>query len=322
MSVGSWIARALSLGLVSCGLLVPIDDHELAPPGAAPLATGDRVVLASGQGGPRGIALSATHVYWVNTEAGEVVRVPKEGGAPQALIGAQLTPLDVAVDGGRVYWFNSGGRRDTLLRAMPLAGGTSVSMGDIDGTKFSRMTSDTVNLWVTTAESRLHKVPKVGAAYSTATAGGGLSAVASDGSSVYVAQGTSILSAPGGSSPILFASGTSQPVDIATDDVAVYWLTGDGRVLRLDKSAPGGTATVLAAGLAGCARLALFGSDVFVTAGGAGAQTGKVLRLPKSGGAPVVLAEALPEPFGIAVDATGVYWTNHGDGTISALRAK
>jgi hypothetical protein len=58
---------------------------------------------------------------------------------------------------------------------------------------------------------------------------------------------------------------------------------------------------------------------VYVTARGLEEATGRIVRIPKAGGPAVDLATGLHEPWGIAVDGSGVYVTNHGDGTVIVL---
>ncbi len=80
-----------------------------------------------------------------------------------------------------------------------------------------------------------------------------------------------------GGTPITLASGQSAPQGIAVDETNVYWTDygpyeGDGGV------------------------------------GGFKENEGKVMKVPKDGGTPVTLASGQTTPWGIAVDATHVYW--------------
>jgi hypothetical protein len=94
----------------------------------------------------------------------------------------------------------------------------------------------------------------------------------------------------------------------------VYWLTVSGNVERLDKDKT--EPVTLANDQPGLARLVLDGADVYFTAAGISPGRGKVARVPKAGGAVTDLATDQSEPFGIAVDESGIYWANHGDGSI------
>lgn len=64
----------------------------------------------------------------------------------------------------------------------------------------------------------------------------------------------------------------------------------------------------LAFGQVGAKRMAVFGTGVYWTAAGNGA----VALVSKGGGSVSVLATGIPAPFGIAVDATAVYFTSEG----------
>ena len=73
------------------------------------------------------------------------------------------------------------------------------------------------------------------------------------------------------------------PISMTTDDANVYWTDGVDYV-----------------------------SD-------AGYFIGSVNSVPLGGGPVTILADEFLEPFGIAVDATNVYWTNYEDGTVYQL---
>ncbi|HLK41474.1 MAG TPA: hypothetical protein VKU41_32215 [Polyangiaceae bacterium] len=44
--------------------------------------------------------------------------------------------------------------------------------------------------------------------------------------------------------------------------------------------------------------------------------------VPRGGGTVTTLVSGLNRPYGIAVDATHVYWTNNGDGRVMKLSPK
>jgi sugar lactone lactonase YvrE len=61
-----------------------------------------------------GISLDATHIYWTAYPANVVMRVSKDGGAPEILAAQQSYPLGVAVDDDYVYWASSSD--NTIMR--------------------------------------------------------------------------------------------------------------------------------------------------------------------------------------------------------------
>src|SRR5262249_31600962 len=68
---------------------------------------------------PVGVAVDAAHVYWTNTQQGEIGRANLDGTTvdPSFISGAG-TPTDVAVDAAHVYWSNEG----TLTRTGQVSG--------------------------------------------------------------------------------------------------------------------------------------------------------------------------------------------------------
>jgi hypothetical protein len=68
--------------------------------------------LAGARVFPRGIAVDATYVYWVDfgvaAADGTVNRVPIAGGAVEPLATGQGQPIGIAVDDTAIYWTNNG----------------------------------------------------------------------------------------------------------------------------------------------------------------------------------------------------------------------
>jgi hypothetical protein len=82
---------------------------------AAPLDGGATRVLAQGGGAGEGVAVDASHVYWVTPGTlehgfadGAVWRVPLGGGAPAAVATGQAQPVAVGLDDDAIYWTASG----------------------------------------------------------------------------------------------------------------------------------------------------------------------------------------------------------------------
>jgi hypothetical protein len=93
-------------GIVN-GSSVPLMGEVLS----VPIAGGAPTTLASGQAGPRAIAVDATAIYWINEgskDDGAVMKLPLAGGKPVALATGRTQPTDIAVDGTAVYWTESG----------------------------------------------------------------------------------------------------------------------------------------------------------------------------------------------------------------------
>ena len=293
-------------------------DGDATDANAPPPNFGDVTVLARGQMGPRGIALTATDVVWTNFDSDTLASTSKagDGGTPGPMTGPDHDGcLDVVAYGSTLAWLNT---KSGSLIVKPLAT-TAVEIKNC-GTGV-RLTQDAVNLFYVELcypdQFNLWRVPKAGpkAYVSQVSAPDGYGALVSDGISVFVAKpmGIQDVTVDAG----LFAETKGPALDVAVDATAVYWLQSDGTVNRRDKAA-GATTQQLATGQASLARLALYEGDVFWTAGGASPDEGTVMVAPKNGALPArMIAGKLSQPFGIAVDESGVYWTNTGDGTIA-----
>jgi hypothetical protein len=124
--------------------------------------------------------------------------------------------------------------------------------------------------------------------------------------------------------PTQLAMGQSNPLGVALDATNVYWAnSGTGTNGQIMKCAIGGCGmapTVVASGLVFPNEVAVSGASLYWTNSGTSSATGglvldgSVMTCPVSGcvGSPTILASNQANPEGIAVDSTGVYWTNFG----------
>lgn len=183
-----------------------------------------------------------------------------------------------------------------------------------------------VNKWTTgpmyVPAARLWSVPISGGALTRHLELEGLASLAADESSLYVAVSRDLSamntsrakSATGRIFRLPLAGGA--PVDLATG-ISPTNLAIDGDTIWFDASRmpKDGTKPPTPSGVKGAIAFAFDAENVYFTTGKASAQpakpdgkNGRVLRMPKSGATPVVLATGLPdEPAGLATDATHVY---------------
>ena len=88
---------------------------------AAPTA-----LFTGGGAGFAAIISDGARLYLTTGAAGNsVVSMELTGGAPTPLATGEAAPLRMVTDGARLYWINSG---DGTIRAMPVAGGTPVTI--------------------------------------------------------------------------------------------------------------------------------------------------------------------------------------------------
>jgi hypothetical protein len=303
--------------------------------------TAELTVLASGQRSPFNIALDANAVYWSNwgsrggTADVSVAKVSIHGGAVTPLATGLAGASGVGLDGTSVY-FVAASSNSFGLMSVPLTGGRPRPLA-------TGFTNDPIAIGLTRVFGS-GSLSGVDFTVLSAPLGGGTATpvvpasslqqtfttygIAVDGSSVYWITFTDpalVMEAPLDSgAPTTLAKAPGGGRGLAVDAKYVYF--GTGTVL-MKVPLTGGTPTMLAP-VAGIG-IAIDDTSVYVTddyINGPGA-TGTVKKVSKAGGEPTTLATGLERPWGIAVDATSVYWSNGGSqsdatGTIMKLTPK
>ena len=71
---------------------------------SANLDGSDPQTLVSGQNGPIGVAVDASHLYWTNQTDGSIWAADRDGTSPHVISNAGLAGWDIAVGGDHLYW--------------------------------------------------------------------------------------------------------------------------------------------------------------------------------------------------------------------------
>ena len=122
-----------------------------------------------------------------------------------------------------------------------------------------------------------------------------------------------------GGTPTVLAQRQAVPVSIAVDTNALYWTSLGGGAIR---SLPlVGESSVVPLFTHQDSPLFIRVRDGMLYWTSADQTRASVFKAPVSGGAPVVLATSA-DTSGIAVDDTGVYWTDQADGTVMRSLSK
>jgi hypothetical protein len=112
-----------------------------------------------------------------------------------------------------------------------------------------------------------------------------------------------------GGTPVTLASEQTEISNPAIDASKVYWGTSNGSGAVMMVPLAGGMPTTLSA-------TAFAPTNLVVDATGVYAITSpSIVKVPLGGGSPVNVAQG-NEPAGIAMDATHLYWTDYGGGSI------
>jgi hypothetical protein len=238
-----------------------------------PIAGGTPTIIASGQDGAAGIAVTALGIYWTtnplfapstasNPIAGLSV-LPKRGGAPVSLTSNLGDVLNLATDGTNIYLADPGSINENngSVVKIPAVGGASVPLES--GLLAPNGIAVDANYVYWTGTPALPSAGSVGTVMRAPIEGGMPMTIASgqdspSGIAVYAGtvywtnggaeagRGTVVGALVGGGAPVTLASGQAGPTDIAVDASGIYWINrgcsatsasiacgSDGAVMRL-----------------------------------------------------------------------------------------
>jgi hypothetical protein len=269
------------------------------------------------------IALDADTVYWTDAVEGIVHAASKAGGDPRVVSGGTDQPDAIAVDADNVYWLEPRvgcpSHNHVLEHPKNQTGGATAlwpSDSSCYGTQQMSFASKAGFFYVQ-QDGTIYTLSKNAMRTPIVMGEMGIGTLVGDGDGLYWAAQGSIRTAPSSGGASTFADNVMSPGALAIDLDAVYVADGTGAILRFDRTNGKAFPVKLATGEMGVQRFALDDANLYWTS----AMDHAVKSVEKKkGGTVTVLASSQDGPFAIAVDASGVYWSNTGDGTVNALR--
>lgn len=210
--------------------------------------------VASGQQIPDAVAMDDEHIAWLSTLSGEVMVVPRSGGAARVVAKEQKLPRRRHVQGlalgkGYVYWITTeGNERGSILRAKLTGGEPETVLSEQGGIEAIAVDGDTVYFARALGEDDGPDAGALGGVYQLARgkkaprrvlAAAEPCAIAVDATSVYVAEPLGVWKAPktGGAPPKKLTEETDKlACTIAVDAKYAYWTVPSRDMLvRVDK---------------------------------------------------------------------------------------
>ena len=302
-----------------------------------PCFAGPVLDLATSDGSAKGLVMDADNVFWAATAGQALMVTPKDGSVTTAISTPMAGPFRIDEDETNVYFTSAAGgyvatapksNRPKLGPRVPppitlLVSGEPEPESLVvasEGIYFSDNTAGTVKraaLDGSTAETLV-----------TGLSSG--SELALDADSLYYVDSAvgDIYSIDRASKKIaLLASGLNRPVAPVASGDALYFLElgtfaqgyADGRFSRMPRT--GGPVEVLIDHLDSPTGLAADTAAFYVCTRGTelNGYRGKIVRLANDGQIST-LAIDQAEPFAIAVDGTGVYWTTDADNGLHSIQ--
>jgi hypothetical protein len=228
--------------------------------------------------------------------------------APVTMASDQHSPFYIAADAKNVYWttWRPIDPNGTVKRA-PLSGGVPVMLTTDVGP--GAIAVDATSLyWASPQQYTITKMPIDGHSPTVMASGSDAEsafAIAVDSMNVYWTTGRgAVMQMPtGGGTPIAIASDQGFPRGIAVDATSVYFTTFDtGTVKKVPIG--GGIVTTLASGQDAPAAIVVHGDTAYWL------NAKSLMAVNIDGGMPYEVTSAAV-PRSIAVDDSGVYWTNY-----------
>jgi len=264
-----------------------------------PLSGGAVETLASGEGGPAGVYLRDSLLYWVNSSTHQLRRIDLSGGVPETLGTFDSVLSDVTGSADFLYVAHYGRAE---VHAVGIASGTSTVLS---------VSAAATRLLVSGAHLYFNDVAATdmanGAIYEANLDGAGVRQIVSDvpspegiavqGGDLYYAasgafpSGQTVPSVAGGLYRVALVGGT--PERIFPGDREPFAVAVDARYVYVTERA----------------------ERPFGDPQACDTADGRLVAIPLPSGAPRVLAEGLVCPSTIALTDSAVFWVNNGDTT-------
>ena len=203
---------------------------------SAPLGGGTVSTLWSGAVGLP-VAVDPNHVFWADSSSDTLMMANLDGSGATAIATGQPSINSITAQGGHVYWISA-----SRVMDMDIASRTPITL--VSSTNHGKSVAvDATHVYWAEGDwdlpnNELNRIPKAGGAVDTLATRSAF-AIALDSTHVYVASnydGDIWRVRKSGGMPDILATGQPYPLDIAVDDVAVYFSSEtDGGVGKVAK---------------------------------------------------------------------------------------